>query len=323
MSKTTIALEALVADVIANRAAEGAKQTARQRLNTDRAFASILKLIAPRIRHFTRQYGLVAHAEDAEQVAAIAVHRAIEAYDPEKAQFTTFVNWQIRGEMQGLRFRLMTDQRSSAKKVEAFTVSLQDLGRSHEGEDLPFEATIEDEDALGATEAGASAYLARNATAALIDEYVDHLRAVGVEQLKKRPRAKKAIANQPAEIDDKLPVHRPRLREVDPVDLAKLEEKLERNREIIERRVFDTGTLDALALDTELTKERVRQITKRAAKTMGELVAGSSKFQVMAEYKAAAAGKPTTRSATGNVVAIGGPVAEKVGAEPRDTRRAA
>ncbi|QAY77507.1 sigma factor [Sphingosinicella sp. BN140058] len=318
-SKTTIALEALVAEVIANRAAEGAKQTGRQRLNTDRAFASILKLIAPRIRHFTRQYGLVAHAEDAEQVAAIAVHRAIEAYDPAKAQFTTFVNWQIRGEMQGLRFRLMTDQRSSAKKVEALTVSLQDLGRSHDGEDMPFEATIEDEDALSATEAGASAYLAKTATAALIDEYVDHLRAVGMEQLKKRPRAKKpAVAG-----DDKLPVHRPRLREVDPVELAKLEEKLERNREIVERRVFDAGTLDALALDTELTKERVRQITKRAAKTMGELVSKSSKFEVMAEYKAAAArngGIP--RSATGNVVAIGAAV-QALDAEWQDARQAA
>jgi hypothetical protein len=323
MSKTTIALEALVADVIANRAAEGAKQTARQRLNTDRAFASILKLIAPRIRHFIRQYGLVAHWEDAEQAAAIAVHRAIEAYDPEKAQFTTFVNWQIRGEMQSLRFRLMTDQRSSAKKVEALTVSLQDIGRSQGSEDMPFEATIEDEDALGATEAGASAYLAQGATAALIDDYIDHLRTVGIEQLKKRPRAKKAIASQPGDTKDQLPVRRPRFREIDPVELAGLEQKLVRNREIVERRVFEAGTLDALALDTDLTKERVRQITKRAAKTMGELVASSSKFQVMAEYKAAAAGKASARTATGNVVAIGGPVADKVGAEPRDTRRAA
>ena len=86
--------------------------------------------------------------------------------------------------------------------------------------------------------------------------------------------------------------------------------------------MFDTGTLDALALDTELTKERVRQITKRAAKTMGELVAGSSKFQVMAEYKAAAAGKATTRSATGNVVAIGAAV-QSVEAEWEDARQAA
>jgi RNA polymerase sigma-32 factor len=289
MSKTTIALEALVADVIANRAEAGMKPTARQRANTDRAFASILKLIAPRIRHFIRQYGLVAHWEDAEQAAAIAVHRAIEAYDPEKAQFTTFVNWQIRGEMQSLRFRLMTDQRSSAKKVEALTISLQDLSRPQDGEDTPFEATIEDEEALDATEAGASAYLAQSATESLIDEYIAHLRKVGIEQLKKRPRAKRAIANQPGEIRDQIPERRPRFREIDPVELAKLEEKLARNREIVERRVFDAGTLDELGLDTGLTKERVRQITKRAAKTMGELVSSNSKFNVMAEYKAAVA----------------------------------
>ncbi|HEY0044537.1 MAG TPA: sigma factor [Allosphingosinicella sp.] len=286
MSKTTIALEALVADVIANRAAPGERGTARQRANVDRAFASILKLIAPRIRHFIRQYGLVAYWEDAEQAAAIAVHRAIEAYDPEKAQFTTFVNWQIRGEMQSLRFRLMTDQRSSAKKVEALTISISDLGRSHDGEDSGFEATIEDEDSLERTEAGASAYLAQAATRTLIDEYVEHLRKTGVEQLKKRPRAKRAIANQPGDIAAQLPERRgPRLRGVDPVELAKLEEKLARNKEIVERRVFDAGTLDELNLDTGLTKERVRQITKRAAKTMGELVASNPKFDVMAAYK--------------------------------------
>ncbi|WP_204348458.1 sigma factor, partial [Klebsiella pneumoniae] len=74
-----------------------------QRVAVDRAFAQILKLIAPRIRHFVRQYGLTAHWEDAEQCCAIAVHRAIESYDPAKAQFTTFVNWQIRGELQSLR----------------------------------------------------------------------------------------------------------------------------------------------------------------------------------------------------------------------------
>jgi hypothetical protein len=63
--------------------------------------------------------------------------------------------------------------------------------------------------------------------------------------------------------------------------------------------VFDTGTLDELGLDTGLTKERVRQITKRAAKTMSDLVASNSKFDVMAEYKvaAAAAAKPRKASA--------------------------
>jgi RNA polymerase sigma-32 factor len=183
----------------------------------------------------------------------------------------------------------MTDQRSSAKKVEALTISLSDLSRNFDGEEMPFEAMIEDEDALGSTEAGASAYLAKAATSALIDEYIDHMRKASMEQLKKRPRAKRAIANQPGELRDQIAERRPRFREIDPVELAKLEEKLVRNREIVERRVFDTGTLDELGLDTGLTKERVRQITKRAAKTMGELVASNSKFDVMADYKAAAA----------------------------------
>ena len=103
MSKTTAALEAQVSIVIENTPKGEEKPTARPRANVDKAFAAILKLIAPRIRHFIRQYGLTNHWDDAEQACAIGVHRAIQAYDPAKAQFTTFVNWQLRGELQGLR----------------------------------------------------------------------------------------------------------------------------------------------------------------------------------------------------------------------------
>ncbi|MBL7372476.1 sigma-70 family RNA polymerase sigma factor, partial [Escherichia coli] len=136
-----MALEAAVATVLENLPKDAA-QTNRQRVAVDRAFAQILKLIAPRIRHFVRQYGLTAHWEDAEQCCAIAVHRAIESYDPAKAQFTTFVNWQIRGELQSLRFRLMTDQRPSARKVEATTVSLSALATSPDGDEVSPEAMI-------------------------------------------------------------------------------------------------------------------------------------------------------------------------------------
>ncbi len=175
MSKTTLALEAAVTQVIENTPKDGTKQTARQRAEVDRAFARILKLIAPRIRHFTRQYGLMDHWDDAEQVCAIAVHRAIQAYEPEKAQFTTFVNWQIRGELQSLRFRLMTDQRPSAKKVEATTVSLNAVTHGPDGEETTLDSMIEDEDALALTEAGASGYLANAAMHQLVDSYIGHL----------------------------------------------------------------------------------------------------------------------------------------------------
>ena len=279
MSKTTIALESAVAAVIENTPKD-VPQTNRQRVYVDRAFAQILKLIAPRIRHFVRQYGLLAHWDDAEQCCAIAVHRAIEAYDPAKAQFTTFVNWQIRGELQSLRFRLMTDQRPSAKKVEATTVSLSALATGPDGEEISPEAMIQDEEALARTEAAASDYLADGAIETLIDAYVDHLRQVGLEALRRRPRPKREEAA--------LRREGPRLRTatygIDPAELEKLEAKLERDREIVARRVFQASTLDDLALDTGVTKERVRQITKRAAKTIAEIAAADPRFAVMAEY---------------------------------------
>jgi RNA polymerase sigma-32 factor len=279
MSKTTIALEAAVATVIENTPKD-APQTNRQRVYVDRAFAQILKLIAPRIRHFIRQYGLVAHWDDAEQCCAIAVHRAIEAYDPAKAQFTTFVNWQIRGELQSLRFRLMTDQRPSAKKVEATTVSLNALSTGADGEEMSPETMIADEDALARTEAAASDYLADGAITSLVDAYVDHLRKVGIEALRRRPRPKREEAA--------LRREGPRLRTathgIDPAELEKLEAKLARDRDIVVRRVFQASTLDDLSLETGVTKERVRQITKRAAKTLAEIAAADPRFALMAEY---------------------------------------
>ena len=232
---------------------------------------------------FICDYGLVAHWEDAEQACAIGVHRAIEGYDPEKAQFTTFVNWQLRGELQSLRFRLMTDQRSSAKRVEATTVSIHSIAYNNEGDETNFEAMIEDEGALALVEAGASKYLAEAATEALIDEYVEQLRTVGIEQIERRPRAKRAIANRPAEPHHPLPVRTPaRLRGLDPAEVGKLEQSLTRNRDLIERRLFDITTLDQLGSDTGITKERIRQITKRAARTIGELATSHPRFAVMA-----------------------------------------
>ncbi|OHT21495.1 RNA polymerase subunit sigma-70 [Edaphosphingomonas haloaromaticamans] len=287
MSKTTVALEAAVAVVIANTPEGDARPTARQRAEVDKAFARILKLIAPRIRHFIRQYGLGGHWDDAEQVCAIAVHRAIQAYEPEKAQFTTFVNWQIRGELQSLRFRLMTDQRPSAKKVDATTISLNAMVQGNDGEEASLEAVIEDEDALAHTEAGASDYLARRATESLVDSYVEHLRTTAINQLRRRPRPKKrAPQPQPSDIAAHLPVRfRSKVHGIEPEELEKLEQRLVRNREIVEARLFDIATPSFVEEEAGVTKERVRQITKRAAKTIAELAGSEPKFAMMAEYR--------------------------------------
>lgn len=292
MSKITIALESAVATVSANMPAEGQAQSARQRVAVDRAFAQIIKLIAPRIRHFIRQYGLVAHWDDAEQVCAIAVHRAIQAYDPTKAQFTTFVNWQIRGELQSLRFRLMTDQRPSAKKVEAVTVSLDAVGVGEDGEGQSIVASIEDEDALGRTESGASDYLARQAMASLTDSYVEHLRNICVERIRRKAQPKKAPRAQNSlteaslgETGARRSVWRTGKSMLDPAEMAELEERLEHNRRVVEGRLFEIAALDTGDDDSGVAKERVRQIAKRAAKTMSDLTGADPRFTMMAEYR--------------------------------------
>jgi RNA polymerase sigma-32 factor len=284
MSKTTVALEAAVVAVLANMPTGDAVPTNRQRANVDKAFVVILKLIAPRIRHFIRQYGLTAHWEDAEQCCSIAVHRAIQSYDPAKAQFTTFVNWQIRGELQSLRFRLMADQRPSAKKVNATTVSLHATTSNGDGEEATLEAIIVDEGALARTEAGASDYLAHAATASLVEEFIDNQRTAAIEQLRKRPRPK-GVPVAGAEDRGATRYLRSRTHGICPLELEKLEAKLERDKEIVQRRVFDAATLDELGNNTGVTKERVRQITKRASRSLAELAANHPKFEVMAEYR--------------------------------------
>ena len=281
MSKITIALEAAVAAVIAENTSDDSKRTPRQRANIDRAFARILVLIAPRIRHFIRQYGLVAHWEDAEQCCAIAVHRAINSYDPEKAQFTTFVNWQIRGELQGLRFRMMVDQRPSARKVAATTVSMHSITSHIDGEEMSLESVIEDEDALFRTEAAASDYLASAATEALLDVFIGDARSQAIAQLRNRPAPKR----QPADLAARAELAKRRLRShgVDPTELEKIDKVLARERAIVEFRLFGTMQTDTSDGDCGVTKERARQLTKRATATIAELCAENPRFALMAK----------------------------------------
>lgn len=283
MSKTTEMLEAAVAEVIAYRPAPGEAASARQRARIDRAFARVLKIVAPRIRHFIKQYGLTGHWEDAEQVCAIAVHRAIEAYDPGKAMFTTFVNWQIRGELQGLRFRLMDDQRPSARKVEATTVSLHALEHGTDGEEISLEAMLVDENAHSQTEAGASDHLAALATKALMNEYVRHLRNVGIAQIRRKARTTRTVTPR-AVPGTNLPkfVHtRPVGLDMD--ELNKLEERIARDKEIVATYLFSHPGSAVVAdeLEKGLTKERIRQITRRAARVMADLASDNPRFAGM------------------------------------------
>ena len=80
-------------------------------------------------------------------------------------------------------------------------------------------------------------------------------------------------------------LRQPRTRGLCPLELDKLEHKLARDKEIVERRVFDVTTLNELGTETGVTKERVRQITKRASRGIAELAGAHPRFAMMAEYR--------------------------------------
>jgi len=211
--------------------------------------------------------------------------RLFISYDPAKAQFTTFVNWQIRGELQSLRFRLMTDQRPSARRVEATTVSLHQVAVGPEGEETTLEATLVDEESLTLTESGASDYLARAATQVLIDEFVKKGRAAALDQLR-RQQPKRELAKLRAAT---APEARGALLGLDPAEVAKIEEKLARDRDILLSRVFAEVETTEDSVDPGLSKERIRQIGKRASRAMADLAQTHPRFAVMADYAEARA----------------------------------
>ncbi|SBV34505.1 Sigma-70 region 2 [uncultured Sphingopyxis sp.] len=154
MSAKSDVLEQAVTDYIRARTACDAAPGARARAAADRAFARLAALAAPRIRYFTRSYGLADVADDAAQVCAIALHRAAERYDPARARFTTYVNWQFRAELQALRHRLHGDQRCAGRRQVAAMLSLEALA------DEGMDERLADSAAEEAVERGAADRLA-------------------------------------------------------------------------------------------------------------------------------------------------------------------
>jgi RNA polymerase sigma-32 factor len=65
----------------------------------------------------------------------------------------------------------------------------------------------------------------------------------------------------------------------------------------VRRRIFDLGSEDETVAEFGVTKERMRQITKQAARAMAELVRENPRFSMMAMFagRGAAAEKPVAR----------------------------
>ncbi len=256
MSTITDALEAEVAAIRAIQRSAGKRPLSpRERSEADRHFVRLRRLIAPRIRHFTRVYGLLDMREDAEQACAIGLFRAIEAYDPARARFTTFVNWQLRGELQSLRFRLRADDRDSARKVGASTVSMEALCADGQG------WLIDDPEALERTEAMAAETLTRRACGTMLDDYVGAMRSMALRQIERRSRPRGAEYVRPGTID--------------PREIDRIEMRLRRERDIVSAHIL--GDEEQPGGDGLSTEQR-RQIARRAIRTMSERVRGNPRF---------------------------------------------
>lgn len=165
-SRPRSALSAQIEHTVERLSGEGSLGRAEY----SREFEALMALLSARIARLVRQYRLGDMREDAQQAAAIGVHRALETYDPAKASFATHVTWQIRGELQSLRHRMRLDHRASAKSAGAKTVSLEALSDGA-NESAIFE--IVDETALKRSERAASDGMA----SAFMDRLLDQLEA--------------------------------------------------------------------------------------------------------------------------------------------------
>lgn len=166
-------IEERVASIAAYRACENTaphprpnphRRRADRRMNRD--FGALLELLGPCIQRLIRAYGLGDMMEDAVQVCAIAVHRAIDRYDPAKARFTTFATWQMRGELQSLRHRVRLDSRQSARSAGVRTVSLDAPPESSCGAWIIVEHTAQHR-----AEAGANGWMTRRVFDRIWDDY--------------------------------------------------------------------------------------------------------------------------------------------------------
>ena len=167
-------------------AGKGGTSTAA--LRWEKRFAEMIAAMRPRIARLVRQYGLTDMADDAEQVCAIGIFRALQSYDPAMARFATHATWQMRGELQGLRHRMRLDQRQSARNAGVRTVSIQALQMRTASENRVFE--IVDDAAERRAESGASELLACRALDGMMDRIgsPDHERAILYDALYDRDR---------------------------------------------------------------------------------------------------------------------------------------
>lgn len=98
----------------------------RARYAVDGAINLLYALVARRVRTLVHRHGLGSIAEDAEQACLIALVDAVRRWDPARSSFATWLGWQLRAVLAGLRRQWHGDSRSSCGRTRAATLSIDD-----------------------------------------------------------------------------------------------------------------------------------------------------------------------------------------------------
>jgi hypothetical protein len=98
----------------------------RARHAVDCAIGALHALVARRVRLLVHRHGLGSIAEDAEQACLIALVDAVRRWDPARSGFATWLGWQLRAVLAGLRRQWHGDTRSTCGRNRAATLSFDD-----------------------------------------------------------------------------------------------------------------------------------------------------------------------------------------------------
>lgn len=215
-----------------DRLAISGEITRRQRRDLDLAIYNLDRLLKKRSGKIVRQKYMTDMEEDCSQVCQMGILTAIRSFDPSRGSFSTHVHNQLRAAVGDLKHKMKPESRNIQTIVPVQHVSLfAPIG--NDGEDFTIADTIEDAQSL----IDIDTRLELSMVYLQIDRAYSHYLA------RSEGRHTGRLATPSG-----LREHR----------INKL-----REREIFVRHVLQTETLEVIASDYGITRERVRQIAAK------------------------------------------------------------
>lgn len=206
----------------------------RLRAEQSKLMYDMLRILKPSLHRLTsRKHMTVALRDEIEQHAAIAITRAIEDWDSEKATFSTYVHWKIMAELQTLQWVEFPERRKLMLQQPLRFLELDRPMRGSEGDDdFTLGQTLISANGEEDVESNAREHIAMHCFERVFSHYIS-----------KQMQAYRANQNDQQKIEIK-------------------QSGLMRNRWIYICRVIHMETYETIAKRHDITRERIRQVIK-------------------------------------------------------------